>query len=105
MQSGSASDGALSVVKRAAVEELDMEFFFEEAGAALGVAEIFGYVAVSLHLKSDGASLEGGVQAENSLAVGMVQPFGDAHDGSEAARDALVDVDEAGISGVMAVRL
>lgn len=42
-------------------EELEVEFSFEEVGAALGVAEIFGDVTASFDLKSDGTALEGGV--------------------------------------------
>ena len=84
-------------------EELDVKFLLEEIGAALGITKIFGNVATGLHLKSDGSALKGGVQVENALAVGMVQPLGDAGDGSETARDAFVGVVEAGIGGVMVI--
>ena len=38
--------------------EADVEFFFEEFSAAVGVDEVFGGVAVSGDAKADGAALE-----------------------------------------------
>lgn len=92
-----------SVVQRAVKEELDVKFLLEEIGAALGITKIFGNVATGLYLKSDGSALKGGVQVEDALAVGMVQPLGDAGDGSETARDAFVGVVEVGIGRVMVI--
>lgn len=80
-----------------------MEFPFEEVGAALGVAEIFGDVTASFDLKSDGAALERGLEGEDALAVGVVEAFGDANDGGETAGDALVRTGQAAIGGVMTV--
>ena len=84
-------------------EELDVEFLLEKVGAALGVAEIFSDIATGFHLKCDGATLKGGAQAENTLAVGMIKSLSDPDDGGKTARDAFVIVVETGISGVMAV--
>ena len=55
-----------------------MEFFFEEFGAAVGVYEVFGGVAVGGDAQADGATLEGGAQIRDALAVGVIQRFGDA---------------------------
>ena len=91
-----------SVQAGAAEVEVDVEFFFEEVGAALGIAKVFGDIAASLHLKSDGAALKSGVQIENPLEMGMIEAFGDADESGEAAGDALVIVVEHGIGGMMA---
>ncbi len=69
-----------------------MKFLFEEVGASFGIAEIFGNIAAGLDLEGDGAALEGGTEAEDALAVGMVKAFGDANEGGEATGDALVVV-------------
>ena len=66
---------------RDAEEELEVEFFFEEVGAAFGVANIFGDVATRLDLESDRTALKGGAQAEDALAVRMVEAFCDADEG------------------------
>lgn len=79
-----------------------MEFFFEEVGAALGIAKIFGGIAASLDLEGDGTPLKGGVEIEDALAMRMVQAFGDADEGGEAAGDALVIVIEDRIGGMVA---
>ena len=84
-------------------EELDVKFLFEQIGAALGIAEIFGDIATGLHLEGDGTALKGGAQAENALTVGVVESLGEADDGSQTAGDALVVAVEPGISGVLAV--
>jgi hypothetical protein len=92
-----------SVVVGAAEEELEVKLLFNEVGAALSVAEIFGNIAAGLHLKCDSTALKGCAQAKNSLAVGVVETLSDADDGREAAGDALVVVGEPGIGGVVAV--
>ena len=86
-----------------AEEELDVKFLFEEVGAAFGVANILGNVAARFDLKSDRTALKGGAQTQYALAVRMVEAFGDPHDRSKAASDALVVGVENGIGGMMAV--
>jgi len=71
-----------------------VEFALEEGGAAFGVADVFGGVAAGAELDGDGAALEGSAEVLNALAVGVIEAFGDAEDGGEAARDALVAVVE-----------
>ena len=63
---------------RAAKEELEVELFFEEIGAAFGIAKVFGNIAAGLDLEGNGAALKGGVKGENTLPVGMVETFGNA---------------------------
>lgn len=69
-----------------------VKFFFEKLGAAVGVAQIFGGVTAGADLHADGAALKGGVEISDPLAVGMVEAFGDANNGGEAAGHALVIV-------------
>jgi len=73
---------------------MDVEFPFEEGGAALGVAEVFRGIAACLDVKGDSAALEGSADAEDALAMGVVEAFSDTNDGGKAARDALVAVVE-----------
>jgi len=80
-----------------------VEFAFEEGGAAFGVADVFGGVAAYAELDCDGAALEGGLEILDALAMGVIEAFGDAEDGGEAAGDALVAVVEGGIGGVIDV--
>jgi hypothetical protein len=58
---------------------LEVEFFFEEVGAAFGITEIFGDIATCLDLEGDRTALESGAEAEDALAVRMVEPFRDAN--------------------------
>jgi len=81
---------------------LDVELFFEKVGAALGVTKVFSDIATGFNLKRDGTTLEGGVEIDNALAMRMIETLGDAHQGGEAARDALVRVIERGIRGMVA---
>jgi len=83
---------------------MGVEFAFKQGRAAFGVADIFGGVAAGAELDGDGAALEGGAEILNALAVGVIETFGDAEDGGEAAGDALVVVVERGVSGVVGVR-
>ena len=83
--------------------ESDVEFFFEEIGAALGVAKIFGDIAASLDFERDGAALEGSAHGLDALAMGMVEALGNADEGSESACDALVIVVECGVRGMVPV--
>jgi len=71
---------------------VSVEFAFEEGGAAFGVADVFGGVAADAELEGDSAALEGGAHVLDPLAVGVIEAFGDAEDGGEAASDALVAV-------------
>ena len=82
--------------------DLDVEFLFKEVGAALGIAEIFVYVASGLDLDGDATALERCTKTKNTLAMGVVEPLGDAKERGEAASDALVIVVQGGISRVMA---
>ena len=82
---------------------MSVEFALEEIGAAFGVADIFGGVAAGAELDGYGATLEGGAEILDSLAVGVIEAFGDAEDGGEAARDAFFAVVERGIGGVIVV--
>jgi len=86
-------------------EELEVELFFEEVGAALGIPQIFGNVATGFDLEGDATFLEGSAHIEDALAMRMVEPFGDAEEGSETACNALVVVIETGVGGMMAGRL
>jgi len=83
--------------------EVGVEFALEEGGAALGVADVFGGIAADAELDGDGAALEGGAEILDALAVRVVEAFGDAEDGGEAAGDALVAVVERGVGGVVGV--
>jgi len=83
--------------------EVGVEFAFEEGGAALGVADVFGDVAADTELDGYGAALEGGAEVLNALAVGVIEAFGDAEDSGEATHDAFVVVVEGGIGGVIGV--
>ena len=83
--------------------EVGVEFAFEEGGAAFGVADVFGGVSAGAELDGDGAALEGGAEILDALAVGMIEAFGDAQDGSEAANHSLVAVVEHGVGGVVGV--
>lgn len=67
-----------------------VKFFFEELGAAIGVAEIFGGVTAGADLDADGAALEGSVDVGDPLSMRVVERFRDANDGGQAAGDALV---------------
>lgn len=58
--------------------EFDVEFAFEEIGAALGVAKIFGDIAASVDFEADGATLEGCAHGMDALAMRVVEPLGDA---------------------------
>ena len=82
--------------------EADVEFLFEEVGAAGGVAEVFGGVAAGFDLEAYGAALEGGVDVVDALAMRVIESFGDAKDRGQAAGHALVEVGQGGISLVMA---
>jgi len=84
---------------------LEVEFFFEEVGTAFGIAEILGDITAGFDLEGDGAALESGMEAEDALAVGVVEAFGDANEGSQAAGDALIVVIEDRIGGMVAVGL
>jgi hypothetical protein len=59
-------------VKGAVEENSDVEFLFEKIGTTLGIPEILGDITTAHHLKSDRASLKGGIQAQNALAMGVV---------------------------------
>jgi hypothetical protein len=83
--------------------EVGVEFAFEEAGAAFGVADVFGGIAPGAELDGDGAALKGGAEILDALAVGVIETFGDAEDGGEPACDSLVVVVEGGIAGVIGV--
>lgn len=82
-----------------------MEFLFEEAGAALRIAQIFGYVAAGFDVKGDAAALKGSAHIQNALAMGMIEPFGNAEERGEATGHALIGVRETGVSGVVTIRL
>ena len=77
--------------------EADVEFLFEEIGATLGIAKIFGDIAARLNLKSNCSALEGRAQALNALAMRMIETFGDANDRSEAAGQTLIIATQGGI--------
>ena len=69
-----------------------MELLFEKFGAAIGVAQVFGGVALRGYLKSDGATLERCAQIRDALAVGVIECFRNAKNGSQTASDALIVV-------------
>jgi hypothetical protein len=54
----SAKDAAPLLFGGLAEVEADVEFFFEEVGAAGGVAQVFGGVAAGFYLEADGAALK-----------------------------------------------
>ena len=58
--------------------EFDVEFAFEEIGAAFGIAKIFGDIAASVDFERDSAALEGGTHGLDALAMGVVESLGDA---------------------------
>ena len=61
--------------------EVGVEFAFEESGAALGVADVFGGVAADAKLDGYGAALEGGAEILDALTMGVVEAFGDTENG------------------------
>jgi hypothetical protein len=83
--------------------EVSVEFAFEEGGAAFGVADVFGGVTSDAELDGDGAALERGAEILDALAVRVIETFGDAKDGGEAAGDALIVVVECGVGGVIGI--
>jgi hypothetical protein len=93
--------GAWLILRGATEEELDVEFFFEKVGAAFGITQIFGYVAASVDLDGNAGTLERSAQAENALAMRMIEAFGDANEGGEATGNSFVIVVETGIGRVM----
>jgi hypothetical protein len=79
-----------------------VELFLKEVGAALGITEIFVYVASGFDLDSDAAALEGSPETENALAMGVVEALRNAKERGEAASDPLVVVVQGGIGRVVA---
>lgn len=59
--------------------EFDVEFAFEEIGAAFGIAKIFGDIAASVDFERNSAALEGGAHGLDALAMGVVESLGDAY--------------------------
>lgn len=84
--------------------EVGVELFLEEAATALGVVNIFGGIAADFELNGYGAALERGFQVFDTLAMRMVEAFGDTQDGGEAANDAFVGIIEPGIGRVIGIR-
>src|SRR5450432_1310387 len=78
-----------------------VELFFEEFGAALGVAKVFGYVVTGIYFYGNGVFLKRRMEAMDALAVGVIQTFGDANDGGETPGDTLVVVVERGVGGMV----
>ena len=72
--------------------EAHVKFFFEEIGTAVGVAQILGGISAGLYLQAHRAALEGGLNTGDTLAVGVIEAFGDAKDGGQAAGHAFVEV-------------
>ena len=46
-----------------------MKFFFEEIGAAVGVAQIFSGISAGFYLQAHGAALEGCLNIGDTLAM------------------------------------
>ena len=69
-----------------------VEVLFEEIGAAVGVAQILGGISTGFYLQAHGAALEGRLNTGDALAVGVIQAFGDAQNGGQAASRAFVEV-------------
>jgi len=82
-----------------------VEFFFEEISAALGIAQIFGYVATGFDMEGDATPLKRSAHIQDALAMGMIESLGNAQERAETAGDALVGVCEAGVGRVVSVRL
>jgi hypothetical protein len=83
--------------------ELYVEFTFEEIGAALGIAKIFGDIATSIDFERDSATLEGSAHGLDALAMRVVESLSDANERGEAAGDALVGIVEDGVGGMVSV--
>jgi len=75
-----------------AEEEAHVKFFFEEIGAAVGVAQILGGISAGFYLQAHGAALEAGLNIGDALAVRVIEAFGDAQNGGQAAGHAFVQV-------------
>ena len=72
----------------------DVKFFLEKIGAAIGIAQIFRGIATRFYLQADGATLKRSVNVGDALAMRMIEPFGNAQDGGQAARHALIQIGE-----------
>lgn len=92
-----------SGVVQVAEVEFYVEFAFEEVGAALGIAKIFGNIATSVDFERDSAALEGGAHGLDTLAMRVVESLGDANERGKAACDALVGIVEDGVGGMVSV--
>jgi len=57
-----------------------VEFAFEQVGAALGVAEIFGDIATSFDFERDRAALKGSAHGLDALAMRVIEPLGNTDD-------------------------
>ena len=75
-----------------AKEEAHVKFFLEEISAAAGVAQVLGSISAGFYLEADGAALEGGLNIGDTLPVGMIEAFGDAQNGGQAAGHPFVKV-------------
>jgi hypothetical protein len=79
-----------------------VKLFFKKFGTAIRIAEVFGGVPVRADLHSDRAALKGSIDIGDVLSMRMIERFGDAKNGSEAASHALVAVTQRRIRCVMA---
>ena len=75
-----------------AKEQTHVKFFFEEIGAAVGVAQIFRSVAAGFYLQAHGAALEGGLNIGDTLAMRVIEALGDAQNRGQAAGHAFVQI-------------
>ncbi len=82
-----------------------MKFFLKKFGAAICIAQVFRGVAARVDLHADGSALKGGIHIGDTLAMRMIEGFGDAKNGSQAASHALIGVIQRRIRDVMAGRI
>ena len=68
-----------------------MEFLFKKFRAAIRVEQIFRRVSSRLDLQTHGAALERSLQVGNSLAVRMIEGFGNSQQRGQPASDPLIE--------------
>ena len=69
--------------------KLEMEFLFEEIGAALSVADVFGDVSAGGDFDGNRITLERCSELLDALAMRVIESLSNAKDRGEAAGDAL----------------
>ena len=78
-----------------------MKFLLEQFGAAIGIAQIFGGVALRGYLQADSATLERRAQIGNALPMGVIERLRNAENRRQAPCDPLIVIVQRRIRHVM----